>query len=77
MFGDIAFGDGYANGGAASINHPGVGDAANPMFDNSPGCWLFNMAAAGQALTMHHMPATSPPCRPRCVSGVAVRTGAS
>ena len=40
MFGEIAFGPGFVNGGVESINDVGFNDASQPMYADPPGCWL-------------------------------------
>jgi alpha-glucoside transport system substrate-binding protein len=40
MFGEIAFGPGFVNGGVESINDVGFYAASVPMYADPPGCWL-------------------------------------
>ncbi len=40
MFGEIAFGEGYVLGGPEGILSTPFGDAATPLFDEQPGCYL-------------------------------------
>jgi ABC-type glycerol-3-phosphate transport system substrate-binding protein/DNA-binding SARP family transcriptional activator len=45
MFGDVAFGDGFVDGGAAGVQFGNFFDVAEPMSAEPPGCWLYNMAS--------------------------------
>ena len=40
MFGEIAFGPGFVNGGVESINDVGFSSASEQMYADPPGCWL-------------------------------------
>jgi alpha-glucoside transport system substrate-binding protein len=44
MFGEIAFSPGYVDSGLGSINGVMFNNAALPMYDDPPGCWLHYMA---------------------------------
>jgi ABC-type glycerol-3-phosphate transport system substrate-binding protein len=45
MFGEIAFGGGFVDGGTTAINGEDFFEAAEPMSADPPGCWLYNMAS--------------------------------
>ncbi len=44
MFGEIAFGPGFVNGGVESINDVGFTSAMEQMYADPPGCWLSYLA---------------------------------
>jgi alpha-glucoside transport system substrate-binding protein len=45
MFGDVMFHPNWVLGGAEHTPDVAFGDAALPMFDNPPGCWLHRQAS--------------------------------
>jgi DNA-binding SARP family transcriptional activator/ABC-type glycerol-3-phosphate transport system substrate-binding protein len=45
MFGEIAFADGFVDGGAAAVSSGNFFEVAEPMSSDPPGCWLYNMAS--------------------------------
>lgn len=45
MMGELVRSEGFVDGGVGTVNRRSVADAAYPMFDDVPGCWLHHQAS--------------------------------
>ncbi|HWC66758.1 MAG TPA: extracellular solute-binding protein [Acidimicrobiales bacterium] len=45
MFGEIAFGEGFVDGGAPAVTTGNFFEVAEPLSADPPGCWLYHMAS--------------------------------